>query len=247
MPFKLISTGGSSSLIAQIWDGVGTALREATSWHGIPECGETPSAYALNYALTRLQYAKEKENTDIDWAIWSIAAAVLNPQYVDWDPQHYAKRSLGSAVDDFFPLANLGKIEIPATFVARHGEIIGWALPGILSQEHVEWFNSASKDLRGPLRESRQKGSGRNSPNLFDLSDRNQFEPGSANFSPGWHQQKLGDPLLPSAHMHKPDVQAVFSTLHRSEILVNAIYAVTQPKHYEGAKVSRPMSKTTTR
>ncbi|KDQ52630.1 hypothetical protein JAAARDRAFT_138508, partial [Jaapia argillacea MUCL 33604] len=64
---------------------------------------------------------------------------------------------------------------------------------------------------------------------------------GSVNFSLGWHQrgrEKPGDPLLPSAHMRDGDVQGIFSNLHRSTTLVNTIYAVTQPGHYEGAKMA---------
>jgi hypothetical protein len=72
----------------------------------------------------------------------------------DWDVKRYADRVKNSQVNDdghlsladmglskYFPQANFGDINLPATILDREGRIIAWHLPGIMSQSRVVCFH----------------------------------------------------------------------------------------------------------
>ncbi|KAG1732856.1 uncharacterized protein EDB91DRAFT_1084601 [Suillus paluster] len=163
----------------------------------------------LNHCLATADVRSDKNssisNYEINRAALTIAHAVVNPYYVDWDASRFAdmvKASTPSAggslseterLQKYFAAAKIGKISAPATIVDREGNIVTIYLPNILSPFRVDCVNSATKALRNLLLRSIPSSSDKSSwrsQGFVMPEEGGEFGAGRITVSPAYFMQR---------------------------------------------------------
>jgi hypothetical protein len=147
------------------------------------------------------------------------------PVRIKWDADRYAESikqnielhgetsASNASLEKFFPNPELGIIREPAVILDRHGRILIWVLPRILSGRLVcvvfSWLaipdkciNNVQPDLEVAtkfLKRQLEKTVDfnpdhdpiwRNDPKIFEILASSKFQAGSLDMSPSWFQQR---------------------------------------------------------
>ncbi|KIJ10451.1 hypothetical protein PAXINDRAFT_16536 [Paxillus involutus ATCC 200175] len=194
----------------------------------------------------------EATASELEWrrAADTIAFAVLNHIYVNWDVDRYSEKAKCSPVKvdnearqaklgKFFELKDVGKMEEPCTIVDRHGRILLWYLPKLMYPSRVAMVNNSLLLLRPILDKSMPNMSNpedRRSWRLqgfVDESDATYFGRGKITMSPGYFMQsheRMCDPVVPSASLRLKEVQAWLAKITPIEEFLNEILKVVHPR-----------------
>jgi hypothetical protein len=144
---------------------------------------------------------------------------MLNTVKTEWDVSRLATRVKTSRVDasgkvstadeklkKYFKGSSLGILTKPTTILDQYGRVMVWALPGLLHSRRIvsyylshrllkiifvqEDYNTATAGISHALRRGRAKGaSWRSAHFVTSIIEPQSFEPGVADFSPGWFMQ----------------------------------------------------------
>ncbi|KAG1794917.1 uncharacterized protein HD556DRAFT_1442707 [Suillus plorans] len=192
---------------------------------------------------------------EINRAALTVAHAMVNPYYVDWDVDRFAEMAKVSTPKSDGPLANtnqlpkyfsaamIGKISVPATIVDRQGKILTIYLPNILSSSRVEYVNSATKGLRTLLLETITSSTQQSwrSQGFVVPEGGGEFGAGRVTVSPAYFMQRherLEDPMVTSASYKSVEVQEWLAALSATESFWNAITAVSAPDLFEAGTLA---------
>ncbi|KAG1840122.1 hypothetical protein C8R48DRAFT_679665 [Suillus tomentosus] len=165
---------------------------------------------------------------EINRAALTVAHAMVNPYYVDWDVDRFAEMTKVSTPKSDGPLANtdqlpkyfsaamIGKISVPATIVDRQ----------------------ATKGLRTLLLETIKSSTQQSwrSQGFVVPEGGGEFGAGRVTVSPAYFMQRherLEDPMVTSASYKSVEVQEWLATLSATESFWNAITAVSAPDLFE--------------
>ncbi|KAG1790472.1 uncharacterized protein HD556DRAFT_1310675 [Suillus plorans] len=170
---------------------------------------------------------------EINRAALTVAHAMVNPYYVDWDVDRFAEMAKVSTPKSDGPLANtnqlpkyfsaamIGKISAPATIVDRQ----------------------ATKGLRTLLLETITSSTQQSwrSQGFVVPEGGGEFGAGRVTVSPAYFMQRherLEDPMVTSASYKSVEVQEWLAALSATESFWNAITAVSAPDLFEAGTLA---------
>ncbi|KAG0703425.1 hypothetical protein DFH29DRAFT_874531 [Suillus ampliporus] len=171
---------------------------------------------------------------EINRAALTVAHAMVNPYYVDWDVDRLAEMAKVSApksdgplsntdqLPKYFSAASIGKISVPATIVDRQGSTKG--LRTVLLETIT---SSAEKSWR--------------SQGFVVPEGGGEFGAGRITVSPAYFMQRherLQDPMVTSASYRSVEVQEWLAALSATESFWNAITAVSAPDLFEAGTLA---------